>query len=577
MAGGIPEEIIQQVREAADIVEVISEHIPLKQSGKNFKAICPFHQERTPSFIVSPEKQIYHCFGCGAGGNVFNFLMEMEKISFVEAVRELAKRYGIKIPDVLRTKSPDESLGYKINAMVARLYRKLLLATKEGMSAREYLRRRKVDEKTEEAFLLGYAPSEGNSIVEEAKLRKIDLKRVCDLGLVIEKEGTYRDVFRRRLIFPIASPSGRVVGFGGRVLDQSEPKYLNSPETGLFKKSESLYGIYSAKKSITTSGNAIIVEGYMDVIALHASGFPNTVGSLGTAFTIGQARQLRRYCEAITIVYDGDEAGRIASLRACQPALEAGLKVRIAQLPEGNDPDSFVRENGHDAFLEILNNSSYHYIDFVLNFNKDEPEDAIKLCLRLVSTIKDPIRKALDLRMLSERSGLPVATLEKGIDQILSRSVKSEGERKISQSSCDKVEKSILSLLIDFPEYQDRLFEAVSPSDFEDPLVRQLVEAIFDKRSKGLDFSVSSLLSEIDDPETRSFLTSISVSEELSANPGKVIDDYIASIKRKRISKEIESLRVEIRIAEKEGDAEKLRQLLKKRQELANELNSLVR
>lgn len=576
MAGGIPEEIIQQVREAADIVEVVSDYLPLKQSGRNFKAVCPFHQERSPSFIVSPEKQIYHCFGCGAGGNVFNFIMEIEKISFPDAVRELARRYGIRIPDFSTIKSSEESLGYKINAMVARLYRKLLLATKDGMLAREYLRQRKVDEKTEEEFLLGYAPAEGNSVVEEAKLKKIDLKRICDLGLATERDGIYRDVFRRRLIFPIASPSGRVVGFGGRVLDQSEPKYLNSPDTSLFKKSDSLYGIYPAKKSMSSVGEAILVEGYMDVISLHANGFPNSVGSLGTAFTRGQARQIRRYCEEIAIAYDGDEAGRIASLRACQSALEVGLKVKIVRLPEGNDPDLFVRENGHDAFLEVLRNG-YHYVDFILDSNIDELEDSIKFCLKLVSSIKDPIRKALDLKRLSEKSGLPVATLERGISQIVDKWIKSGDERKIVPHPCDKVEKSILCFLIGFPEYQDRLFEVISPSDFEDPLVQGLAKTIFERRSKGLDFSVSSLLLVIDDPQTRGLLTSISVSEEMSVNPEKVVEDYLASIRRKRISRDIENLRVQIRAAEKEGDADRLRQLLKKRQELANRLNSLAR
>lgn len=577
MAGGIPEEIIQQVREAADIVEVISEHLKLKQSGRNFKAICPFHQDRTPSFVVSPEKQIYHCFGCGAGGNVFNFLMEIEKISFVEAVREVAKRYGIKIPDFSKTSYSDESLGYRINAMVARLYRKLILATKEGEGARQYLRQRMVDEKTEENFLLGYAPSEGNCVVEEAKLKKIDLRKLANLGLVIEREGTYRDVFKARLIFPIASPSGRVVGFGGRVLDQSEPKYLNSPETSLFKKSETLYGIYSAKKHIGSLGEAVLVEGYMDVIALHSHGFPNAVGSLGTAFTLGQARQIRRYCEQVTIVYDGDQAGRIASLRACQPALEAGLKVRVACLPQGSDPDSFVRQNGHDALAEILTKDAYHYLDFVMSLGSDQLEDSIKLCLKLISSIRDPIRKALDLKRLSEKSGLPVATLEKGLSQMVDRPKQSTSQQKIEPTPCDKVEKSILCFLIDFPEFQDRLFEAVCPSDFEDPLVRQLATTIFERRSKGLDFSVSGLLSVIDDPQARGFLTSISVSEDLSSNPKKVIEDYIASIKRKKISKEIERLRHEILAAEKEGDAERLKQLLQKRQELASQLNSILK
>ncbi len=575
MAYGIPGEIVDQVRERADIVEIVSEHLALKQSGRNYKALCPFHHEKTPSFIVSPEKQIYHCFGCGAGGNVFNFLMQIENISFPEAVRLLAKRYGIRIPQ--RTRSTSEaSLGYKINAVVAKLYRRMLLGTKEGKRVRDYLRGRKVDETTEEDFLLGYAPSEGDALVQEAKRRNLDAKYLLELGLAMEKEGTIRDIFRKRLIFPIATPGGRVVGFGGRVLDNTQPKYLNSPETKLFKKSDTLYGIHRAKAEMRKLGRAMVVEGYMDVIPLHAHGFTNSVASLGTAFTFEQARRLRNYCEQVVLLYDGDEAGKLAAIRACSPALRAGLKVEIGWLPAGDDPDSFIRSQGGDALSDLIA-SACHYIDFIFDHLEDEdPEEVVKLALRLTAEIDDPVRRSLDLKRLAERTGIAITSLEQAMTRLRAsgRSERTAGDVS-SNIPCDRVEKSIISILIGLPDYADRVFEVVSPDDFADQRMQEIAQLILERKSKGLDFGVSALLSEIEDEPARRLLTESSLGEDLVGDIDRIVEDHISCMRRRKIAREIEKLRARIRMAEKEGDAQELENLLAKRQSLAEELKLL--
>jgi DNA primase len=575
MAYSIPEDIVERVRETADIVDIVRDHLPLKQAGRNFKALCPFHAEKTPSFMVSPEKQIYHCFGCGAGGNVFNFLMQIESISFPEAVRTLAKRYGITVPKTISTKSSETSEAYKINALAAKVYHAALLGTKEGTGARDYLRSRGISEEIEKTFMLGYAPSDGNLLVLEAKRRKVEGRKLCALGLAIERDDRLRDLFRRRLMFPIATPSGRVVGFGGRVLDDSLPKYLNSPETRLFKKSETIYGLHRSKGEIRARNTAIVVEGYMDVIPLHAHGFANVIASLGTAFTFEQARKLSRYCAEAIFLYDGDPAGKIAALRACIPAARAGLKIRIAELPEQDDPDSFVRTRGREALTGLLADAA-SYIDFALaHAPTDDVEEKVKFILRIISKIKDPIRISLDLKRLSEKTGVAGMALERSLSGIGKDKDETPSEKNVGTTACDRVEKSIISILIGLPQCADRVFDAISPTDFADRRMREIAEIIFDRRSRGLAFDASALLSAIEDEPTRQLLLDSSVEGDTQGDAEKIIDDHIVYVKRRRIGKEIANLRRQIQIAEKEGDAELLETLLSRRQSLAEDLKLL--
>lgn len=575
MAYSIPEDIIEKVRERSDIVEIIGEHVALKQSGRNFKALCPFHPEKAPSFMVSPEKQIYHCFGCGAGGNVFSFLMQSEGMTFPEAVKALAKRYGIEIPDSLPRVSGETSLAYRLNAMAAKAYHSALLGTKEGKGARKYLRARGIGEAVENDFLLGYAPRAGNLLVLEAKRRKIDERKLAAMGLAVEREGGLRDLFHGRLIFPIASAGKRILGFGGRVLDDGTPKYLNSPETRLFKKSETLFGIHRAKGPLRTSGLGLMVEGYMDVIPLHAQGFENTVASLGTAFTFEQAVRLRRYCADVVFLYDADQAGRLAALRACEPAVQAGLKVRVGRIPEGYDPDSFLRERGRDALEQVIGDASY-YIDFVFSQTRSEDiEEAVRYTLRIIDKIREPIRTSLDLKRLAEKSGIPMAMLQISLKTISQDKRAVPGEAKGETITCDRIEKSIISMVIGLPDSAEEILGAISAEDFTDRRMRRIAELILDRKSRKLAYDVSALVSMIDDEPTRKLLIDCSVNTDITGDPARIISDHISYLKRKAIQREIGRLRSRIQAAEKEGDAELLKNLLSKRQSLAEDLRLL--
>jgi DNA primase len=575
VAYSIPEDIVERVRESADIVDVISEHVPLKQTGRNYKALCPFHEEKTPSFIVSPQKQIYHCFGCGAGGNVFNFVMQIDNIPFPEAVRALAKKYGIEVPRTMPARSSETSEAYKINALAAKIYHAALQGTKEGTGARKYLRSRGVDEDIEKHFLLGYAPSDGHLLVLEAKRRKIDGRKLSALGLAVEREGQLRDLFKRRLIFPIASASGRVLGFGGRVLDDALPKYLNSPETRLFKKADTIYGLHRAKGALRAAAGALVVEGYMDVIPLHANGFHNAVASLGTAFTYEQARRLKRYCGEAVFLYDGDEAGRIAALRACDPAARAGLKMRIADLPEGDDPDSFVRRRGREALADLVGKAS-GYIDFTLAHSpSDDDEETVKFLLSIISRIGDPIRASLDLKTLSERTGISEVVLERSLRGLSEGQQEGVEDRNVSSIACDRVEKSIISILIGLPQCADEVFDAISPADFADRRMKSIAEVILDRKSRGLGFDASALVSSIEDEPTRMILIDTSIGDYVQGDSERIVADHILCIKRRKIDREIASLRRQIQVAEREGDRGLLQSLLAKRQSLAQELKQL--
>jgi DNA primase len=436
------------------------------------------------------------------------------------------------------------------------------------------MRRRGIGEDIEKDFLIGYAPKAGNLLMLEAKRRKVDPARLLGLGLAVEREGGLRDLFRGRLIFPIASAGGRILGFGGRVLDEAQPKYLNSPETRLFKKSETLYGIYKAKTELRAQGTALVVEGYMDVIPLHATGFANAVASLGTAFTFEQARRLRRYCGEVVLLYDGDDAGRVAALRACGPAAQGGLKVKVGQLPAGHDPDSFVRERGKDALRDLID-GAFYYVDFVMDQATEDAEEAIRFALGIVSRVQDPLRISLDLKRLSERSGVTQVMLERALKRI-----SQEGRERSLQAdkdtiTCDRIEKSIVSILIGLPQCADRILGAISPDDFADRRMRKIAEVILDRKSRSLTSDVSALVSAIEDEPTRQLLIDCSVNSDITGDPERIVSDHVQYIKRKAINREIAKLRKQIQIAEREGDTDLLQALLSKRQSLAQDLRLL--
>ena len=357
----ISEEILEKIKSQNDIVDVISERVRLKKAGRNFTGLCPFHNEKTPSFSVSQEKQIYKCFGCGEAGNVISFVMKDKNLPFIEAVKYLANRANIplKLGNGEQSQSNrKKELLYKVNVEAAKFFFSNLM---NNQNAKEYFLNRGIKEETIKKFGLGYANDSWNSLMFYLRKKGINDGLLEEAGLIsVNKEkGRKYDRFRNRVMFPVFDYQGKVIGFGGRVLDDSKPKYLNSPETLVFQKGTNLYGLNFALKHNMSERYFVIVEGYMDLISLHQYGITNVVASLGTALTINQARLLKRYADKVVISYDADLAGQMATLRGLEILRTAGFDVRVLSIPQGKDPDEYVRSNGREAFLKSIPSSAF--------------------------------------------------------------------------------------------------------------------------------------------------------------------------------------------------------------------------
>jgi DNA primase len=352
---------LEEIRARADLVEVIGTHVRLRQAGRNHIGLCPFHNEKTPSFTVSRERGFFHCFGCGAGGTVFNFLMRMEGLSFPEAVQALATRYGVTLREQQGAPRADPSAresAMRAAQIASEFYAHVLWRTSTGARAREYLERRAITRETAQTFNLGFAPADASSLVRALERRGLRAGAIA-IGLLRQSGSQLRDLFGGRLIFPIRDSAGRVIGFGGRVLDQRLPKYINSPESTLYSKARAVYGLYEARAAIGQRERVIVVEGYLDAIALWQAGFRETVATLGTSLTVEQLRLLARYTPNILACFDGDSAGQRASLRALRVFLEAQLLGRAIFIPPGYDPDTLVRERGAPAFGQLIERAQW--------------------------------------------------------------------------------------------------------------------------------------------------------------------------------------------------------------------------
>ena len=430
MESRIPEEIIDEVRLRTDILAVISEYVTVQRKGKTYLGLCPFHAEKTPSFTVSPEKQIFYCFGCHTGGNVFAFLMKKENWTFMDTLKYLAEKAGITLPE--RTLSPQEreakerqNRWQEIHDWAANYFNEILLASPEGEPGRQYFVKRGIEAETIRDFRLGYAPDRWDGLLMALEARGVSTRELSDAGLVLERakaEGKYYDRFRNRVIFSILDARGRPVGFGGRVMDDSLPKYLNSPETEFFSKGRHLYGMHKAHQGLRAEGYALLAEGYMDVIALHKVGFFNAVASLGTALTKYQAKLLRRYTQKVVIVYDSDAAGTQAALRAAEILLAEGLRAEILHLEGAKDPDEFLKAQGKDAFKVSLTQTQT-YVEFKYRIlaqgrsalNIQEKAELVAKLAPDIGKVKSPVEREGYERFLSQELGLSLEAVQREI------------------------------------------------------------------------------------------------------------------------------------------------------------------
>ena len=417
---GVSSDIIQKIREQVDLVDLISTYVSLKQTGQNFKGLCPFHSEKSPSFSVNPSSQFFHCFGCQAGGDAFSFLMKQEGLTFIEALRELSQRTGIPLPE-RRTSVPkrESTLSRDRYGHLYRLtkswYHENLLTSPKGEKARKYLEERGISRESWENFQLGFSPEGWNGLSTGLEGQSVSTQELVSAGLMVQKskEGSSQvstyDRFRNRIMFPIDDIRGHTIGFGGRVLsDEVNPKYLNSPETELFFKGKSLYGLHKGRQAAMSQGRFLLVEGYFDVIALHQHGLENAVAPLGTALTADHIQILRRLVPAMTLVFDGDVAGKNAALRTLDLFLNSGVDVRVLVLPSGEDPDTFIRGQGVQKFRE-LEGQAKTLLDFAIvsvldDVQKNSIQDRVKRAddiLRILQKTKNPLEKDEYLKIMS--------------------------------------------------------------------------------------------------------------------------------------------------------------------------------
>jgi len=426
MTGRIPEEKIQEIRERTDIVQVVSSYLPLKRSGANHQGLCPFHSEKSPSFNVNSTRQIFHCFGCGVGGNVFSFLMRMEGLSFPEAVRRLGERVGVEVEEEAVTPAEEQRREeaqrlVRINEVACDFYHRILLEESEGAPGRRYLRERGYDGEAARQFRLGYAPERWEALAGHLAGKGFDPRWAREvLGLTRagkEGRGDY-DLFRRRLIFPIFDARGQVVAFGGRVLDDALPKYINSPESPIYHKGRILYGLYQAKEEMRRGGEGIVVEGYFDQLALYRAGFTNAVATCGTALTADHARLLKRYCGRLLLLFDQDSAGRKATFRAMDVLLAEGIPAAVVELAAGEDPDSFLRKQGGEAFRDRLG-AARPVLEVFMEATLQEYGDGIEGRARAVEEITAKLRllpneieRSLYVQALATKIGLAPGLIE---------------------------------------------------------------------------------------------------------------------------------------------------------------------
>ncbi len=575
MAGRIPENILEDILGRVDIVEVISGYMPLKKAGRNFRTLCPFHHEKTPSFMVSSDRQIYHCFGCGAGGNAFNFLMQYERLEFLEAVEMLAKKAGVVLPQAHKQDELAVSLItqlYKINELAANFYEQNLNSP-QGFSAKGYLLKRGLKEEAIKKFKLGFSVDRWDALINHLRAKNISLSLLEKAGLILTREGGgYYDRFRNRLILPIFDIKSRVLGFGARVLDDTLPKYINSPETPIYTKGKNLYGLNLSYEAIRDADSAVIVEGYLDFIIPYQAGINNIVASQGTALTQEQARLLKRYTHNVVMVYDADKAGELASLRSLDIFIEEDMGVKVVSLPLGLDPDSFVRKNGAESLKENIHQAE-NLFDYKIKILKSrhnikEPQGKAGIAAEMLPTlkkIKNSILRAEYIKKFAEVLNVEEYYVVEELKKIKEDRpyFDSSGSRPKKASNANPTERLLVRLMLEEAGFINRIRQSLEPADFQDERISRIVSLLFDLLEQGRDITPSKLVNYLQDEEVSQVICeSTFLPEILEQDKEKIADDCIQRLKDARIKVRRQRLHEEIKTAQHLGDEEKLHRLM---------------
>jgi len=583
----IPDEVVDEVRARADIVDVIGEFVPLKKAGREYKANCPFHEERTPSFYVVPDKGFYKCFGCQKSGDVFSFVMERLGLDFVEAVKHVAARAGVEVREVSRQREEEDPNAplYAVNAFAADWFRQRLVDPEGGRVARAYLEGRGIDAHAAERFGLGYAPDEWRALRDAAARHGIDEAVMAEVGLLGSSDRSTEpyDRFRGRIIFPIESMAGKVVAFGGRVLTaerRDAPKYLNSPESPIYHKGQMLYGLSWARHAIRREESALVVEGYIDVVSLAAHGFDNVVAPLGTALTPEQAKLLARYTPRVYLLFDSDPAGLRATFRAGDTLLEEGLHPAVVTLPPGEDPDTLVRGQGPAALrrhvddaMDVLDRKLQILEDRDYFSSIERTREAVDRLLPTLRAASDPALRDIYVAKVADRTGVRRETLEGELRRPEAPGPRPRAEAPVPPRSVPATrlprlgaERSLLLLMTKNPDFVERAGEWLGAEDFMDPAYRAIFQALLDDPElrappRGIDPVAGERLKEIlDDPEE-------------IGHAGRVFDDAVKRIRVGALSRHIEEIDRKI---ERTNEELQKRSLMEEKLRLARERRAMA-
>lgn len=578
MADHIPEEIITHVRNAASIVDVVSEYVMLKKAGRNFMGLCPFHTEKTPSFTVSEEKQIFHCFGCGQGGNVFTFLMQYNNLTFPEAVGFLAKKYGIRMPSrrmsaVQEKVFQEKESLFSINKEAVDFFRSSLRHPELGKRAQKYLDARGMTPEITQGFLLGYAPDAWTDLLQYFTKRGVSVSQLEKVGLVVSSRGRHYDRFRDRIIFPIADIQGKILGFGGRSLGEDMPKYLNSPDTPIYHKGQTLYGLQAAKDACRQNGTVFIVEGYFDLLALHCRGIRNVVATLGTALTQQHVRIMKGYAREMILVFDSDDAGIKAAERSLPIFMQEKVDPKIVILPAGNDPDSYVAEVGREVFLKTAE-SAAGAMPFLITSAIQKHGLSLEGRVRVVEALKNPLGSLSDsvsrsvyIRDLAERLDIDESAILERVRTCAGRESHSASAKKPAGGS--RLEAALLSILLKCPDMHrqvdlEEILEGLEASKF-----RAVGRMIMERFNAKQPVAGADLIARTDDQEMRNLISSLLMEDvgEDHESYSKILKQYKAS----RIKQQIRQLSKKIKEAEKANDQELLSELLAEKQKWAQQ------
>lgn len=577
MSNFIPDDKLSDIRHSADIVEIISDSVILKKSGKNFLGLCPFHSEKTPSFSVSPDKQMYYCFGCGAGGNVFTFLMEHDGLSFPECARLLANRYGISLPSADLSPEEKERISLRENLFSvnrrARDYFAENLRGEVGKRAMAYLKERGIAEATVEAFELGFAPEGWDRLLRYFSGKRVSRSLLSTAGLVVPRksgDGVY-DRFRNRIIFPIADIRGQVAGFGGRVMDDEVPKYLNSPETPVYHKARSLYGLHRTRPRCREQGTVFLVEGYFDLLTLWQYGIGNCAATLGTSLTPDHVRMLKGMAEEVVLVYDSDAAGVNAAARSVAIFDGEQVDARIMVLPSGHDPDTFLRQAGPDAFrteAEKALGMIPFMMESAIRTHGLSLEGKVRVISEMagpISAVTDSIKRSLYVQALAERTQVAEEQILKKIGeagQPRKRAPSKAPEKSSPRGKGERIERMIVAMMLQYPDMIPEVRERRVLEHFKDDRLAGIGRTVMahpDRIGSGIDIL-------FEDPEKRRMAAALTMKEEPWDADGcrRLLDQFETGLARSETS-----LIQRIREAERRKDTARLLALLKEKQQRA--------